>query len=1455
MKKILLLILLSNFCSSLFGQAQIWGVAPNGGTNGLGTIFYTDSAGNNFTKVYDFQTNYPGGSPLAHPVLASDSNLYGVVNEGGLYNLGGIYQYNPTTSTYSLLYNFSSNTGYQGVLTEYNNSGLLYGTCLGGGANNAGFIFSYNILNNIFTDVYDLTSSIHVGGNCILNYYSPNGKYYGVSNLGGISNSGIIFEFDPVANTVVKKIDFNNYDINPLLMVYPDGFLTLNPNNNLLIGTTYNVVGGSGTLFEFDPVNDTLYKKINLTTSTLLNTSSGPLLLYSDGKFYGQAHPCNTVNNGGLCNYDPNTHVATLKITYTSGSGHGGNNLIDGRNGKYYGTIMYGNTSGLGNLFEYDPSTNAIAIKCSFNNTSMGCNPIDAPTVLSSGKLIGILPTSVSLGLAYNGGYGGKGSMYSYIPSTSTFSIIVNFEAAPNGRYPSSSLVQASNGKLYGTTNEGGSTNLGTLYEFDPVTKVYTKKYDFNSTNGNVTGGRLVLGNDNKIYGVTSYGGVNNSGVIFQYDPVSNLYTKKYSLASSSTPNQFISLTEGNLIHGNAGGGPNATGYLYEYNITTNVYTTKKSQVPRSGTSVGLDNNIYGVGFNTISTGAFYKYDISANVYSTPKAFYGGMGNTYTTQMLRLPNGEFMSSYDYSSNQCALYKVNYFNTSAQSAIYILPSNINLYNAYAASFVLSNNSNIYGLCLYNGINSLFEYNINTHSFTTQYSCSSTDGILGNIPLTIINVNNPTITSQPPASLQICPGQSFTVSVAASGTNLKYQWYKNGTLLNGDTLNVLTNSSVVVSDSGYYSCLVSGNNGFTSSNVTHIVIYNYPNIIITAAQNPICQGNTTKLTTSGAYTYTWSTNAGSVNTNTVNVNPSVSTIYTVTGTNGICISPTGTTFTLNITPNPTVTVSAVSNPICYGQTFTLTANGATTYSWSVGSTTNTFTFSPGSTDTYSVTGTQNGCSSASSAITVTVIIPPTVNSIASLTVCANSNVSAINFSSNPAGATFNWTNSDTAIGIPANGSGNIASYIAHNVSTQHAGVITVIPTLSGCVGTSSTFTITSKPLPIINIVGNNTICLGATVTLTANGANTYTWNTSATGATITPSPTVTTNYTVTGSVGTCTSSATATVTIQNCIWPGDANENLIVDNTDLLSIGIKYGQTGPSRTTQGNIWQGDLCSNWSDTLSNGKNTKYTDCNGDGTVDMNDTLAVNLNYGLTHLARMGNQIIQTTNPDVYLQFNKPQYLPADTVKADVYIGSNINPQANFYGAAFTLNYDNTKAQNGTEKFWFNNSWIGNINQSKIKFSKLNTSAGIIDASLVRITHTDTTGFGKVATLQFVLTNTLTNSELYFTINNAIKTDSSGNISNLNSGTDSVTVVNGTTAINNLSKNQISIYPNPTSDLVAIHSSTELGTLTICNSLGEVVFQMRCKNTQEQIDVSKFSAGVYTVLVQGKYLKLIKE
>jgi len=130
-------------------------------------------------------------------------------------------------------------------------------------------------------------------------------------------------------------------------------------------------------------------------------------------------------------------------------------------------------------------------------------------------------------GMTYQGGVNNLGVLFEYDPVTDIFIKKLDFDSA-NGRNPFGSLIQASNGKLYGMTIQGGVNDKGILFEYDPITSTYIKKLEFSGTiNGSYPQGSLMQACNGKLYGMTKQGGVNNMGVLFEYNPATDIYTKK----------------------------------------------------------------------------------------------------------------------------------------------------------------------------------------------------------------------------------------------------------------------------------------------------------------------------------------------------------------------------------------------------------------------------------------------------------------------------------------------------------------------------------------------------------------------------------------------------------------------------------------------------------------------------------------------------------------------------------------------------------------------------------------------------------------------------------------------------------------------------------------------------------------------------------------------------------------
>lgn len=329
----------------------------------------------------------------------------------------------------------------------------------------------------------------------------------------------------------------------------------------------------------------------------------------------------------------------------------------------------------------------------------------------------------------------------------------------------------------------------------------------------------------------------------------------------------------------------------------------------------------------------------------------------------------------------------------------------------------------------------------------------------------------------------------------------------------------------------------------------------------------------------------------------------------------------------------------------------------------------------------------------------------------------------------------------------------------------------------------------------------------------------------------------------------------------VWPGDANNDLIVNSQDLFPIGLYFGNHKYARDSISNLFIGNTCNDWLISQVGGVDMKYADCNGDSTINMNDTLAVNLNYNNVHAAKTNQTNSICVNPDIYLQYNKSLYLPGDTVKADVFIGSSVNPQSNLYGASFSLGYNPTMVKQGSVKMNFMNSWIGVINSSKIKFSHINSVNGILDASVVRITHNDVSGFGKIGTFQFVLKDSVFYPEMHLNVYAGNKINQAGIISPLNSCIDSIQILNnGTpTVLKETMINNITVYPNPASDYVKINFGTNNNVKyrVEVNAIdGKVIIIKTITSNDYILPLGNISKGVYVLklIMDDKSSKVFK-
>jgi uncharacterized repeat protein (TIGR03803 family) len=141
--------------------------------------------------------------------------------------------------------------------------------------------------------------------------------------------------------------------------------------------------------------------------------------------------------------------------------------------------------------------------------------PFGAPLQATDGKLYG---------QTTRGGTNYGGVIYSWDPLTSLYKVKHNFNY---NDYPKGSLIQAGNGKIYGLTSGYYIDSKSTLYEYDPFDSAFTTRVNFEGiSNGAKPMGSLIQGSNGKLYGLTKNGGANDKGVLFEWDPATGEFVK-----------------------------------------------------------------------------------------------------------------------------------------------------------------------------------------------------------------------------------------------------------------------------------------------------------------------------------------------------------------------------------------------------------------------------------------------------------------------------------------------------------------------------------------------------------------------------------------------------------------------------------------------------------------------------------------------------------------------------------------------------------------------------------------------------------------------------------------------------------------------------------------------------------------------------------------------------------------
>ncbi|MGA8151569.1 MAG: choice-of-anchor tandem repeat GloVer-containing protein [Terriglobales bacterium] len=306
--------------------------------------------------------------------------------------------------------------------------------------------------------------------------------------------------------------------------------------------------------------------------------------------------------------------------------------IAQGRDGNFYSTTLFGGSANCGTIFKLTQA-GSLTVMWSFP-CAHPAHPLSGLTLGTDGNFYGAASDFCygSLSDLCTSNYG-NGSVFKISPSGTSPTTLHSFDNN-DGAYPEAPPVQATDGNFYGTTLQGGVSNLGTVYKITP-SGGFTSLYSFDGTHGASPSAPLLLASDGNLYGTTESGGSGTCGcgTVFKITTKGKL-TTLYSFDGILAENPGSALIQANngSFYGTTIGNTSATscangacGTLYnitsqgKFSVVHSFSTADGTYFPVAGVVLANDGNFYGVTSRAaFNLGIFYRI--------TPAGAFTGLG-------------------------------------------------------------------------------------------------------------------------------------------------------------------------------------------------------------------------------------------------------------------------------------------------------------------------------------------------------------------------------------------------------------------------------------------------------------------------------------------------------------------------------------------------------------------------------------------------------------------------------------------------------------------------------------------------------------------------------------------------------------------------------------------------------------------------------------------------------------
>jgi uncharacterized repeat protein (TIGR03803 family) len=323
--------------------------------------------------------------------------------------------------------------------------------------------------------------------------------------------------------------------------------------------------------------------------------------------------------------------------------------LIRDSAGNLYGTTSQGGTSNAGAVFQLDP-TGTETVLYSFTGGADGGSPAAAVIRDVAGNLYGT--TQI-------GGASMLGTVFKLDP-TSTESVLHSFKIKKDGTSPSANLLQDSAGNLFGTTSHGGSSNRGTIFKLDNTGKE-TLLHSFKGADGANPVAPLILDSVGNLYG-TTYGSGSTWGNVFKIDPTTRVLTVLHKFTGKndggSSRAGLLLDAAGNLYGTTVYGGTSRAGTVFKIDSSGNETVLHSftggadGGDPAAGVIMDSSGNLYGTTYygGAFGYGTVFKLDPAGNE-TVLHSFSGGTdGLGSVANLVRDSSGNLYGTTLYGGN-------------------------------------------------------------------------------------------------------------------------------------------------------------------------------------------------------------------------------------------------------------------------------------------------------------------------------------------------------------------------------------------------------------------------------------------------------------------------------------------------------------------------------------------------------------------------------------------------------------------------------------------------------------------------------------------------------------------------------------------------------------------------------------------------------------------------------------